>query len=69
MSIFIENMKTQKFLNMKDQLKQQRLIGAINAEVNNEALDELIRNVNIWNAWDKIPSEMNKKFTPVETQS
>lgn len=54
---------------MKERIKNQRIRGIINTEVDMEALNELMHHVNVWNAWDKIDTEKLERYEPSATQS
>eukprot|EP00343_Euplotes_focardii_P006415 CAMPEP_0205812722 /NCGR_PEP_ID=MMETSP0205-20121125/17269_1 /ASSEMBLY_ACC=CAM_ASM_000278 /TAXON_ID=36767 /ORGANISM="Euplotes focardii, Strain TN1" /LENGTH=97 /DNA_ID=CAMNT_0053093871 /DNA_START=143 /DNA_END=436 /DNA_ORIENTATION=- len=52
--IDIENLHTKQFLENKERIKKKRLQGIINAEVNIESLNDLMHQLNVWNAWDQV---------------
>lgn len=54
---------------MKERIKNQRIRGIIDTEVDIEALNELMHHVNVWNAWDKINPGKLEKYDPSATQS
>ena len=51
---FEEDKHFKKYAEMKEAVKQQRIKGIMDAERQLEAIDEIVHQINVWNAWDKV---------------